>query len=85
MIGKALHIILKDKIKDLNNGAIYPVVMPQNANYSISSSTNYPAIVYHNFTEYIVSKDDNPNMVYTKVMLQVISNSYKSMDSKVER
>tara|TARA_B100000519_G_scaffold188672_1_gene186447 strand:+ start:7275 stop:8753 length:1479 start_codon:yes stop_codon:yes gene_type:complete len=81
MIGKALHIILKDKIEDLNNGAIYPVVMPQNANYNISSSTNYPAIVYHNFTEYIVSKDDNPNMIYTKVMLQVISNTYKSMDS----
>ena len=80
MIGKAVHKILKDKISALNDGGIYPVIMPQNANYSISSSTNYPAIVYHQFNEFTVSKDKNPNMLYTRLVLQVISNTYKSIE-----
>tara|TARA_R100000700_G_scaffold40930_1_gene58550 strand:+ start:213 stop:1682 length:1470 start_codon:yes stop_codon:yes gene_type:complete len=81
MIGKAIHRILKDKISDLNNGGIYPVIMPQNAKHSISASTNYPAIVYHNYTEYETSKDKNPNIVFCRVMLQIISDSYNSLNT----
>ena len=81
MIGKAIHIILKDKITELNSGGIYPVVMPQNANYTISSGTNYPSIVYHNYTEYEVSKSKDPNIVYARVMIQIISNRYKSVNN----
>ena len=81
MIGKAIHRILKDKISELNSGGVYPVVMPENANYSISSSTNYPAIVYHQFTDFDTSKDKDPNIVFCRVMIQVISNTYKSVDT----
>ena len=80
MIGKAAHIILKDKIPELSTGGIYPVVMPQNAAYSISASSNYPAIVYHNFTDYETSKDSNPNIIYGRLVLQVISTTYKSIN-----
>ena len=80
MIGKAIHRILKDKISELSTGGIFPVVMPQNAKYSISSNTNYPAIVYHQFTELETSKDKNPNIVFCRVMLQIIGDSYKSME-----
>lgn len=81
MIGKAIHIILKDKISELNTGGIYPVVMPQNANYSISSNTNYPSIVYHQFTDYETSKDKDVNIIFCRVMIQVISDTYESMNN----
>jgi len=81
MIGKAIHKILKNKITELNTGGIFPVVMPENSKYSISSNTNYPAIVYHNFTEYETSKDKDPNIIITRLMIQIISDSYDSVES----
>ena len=36
MIGKAIHKILKEQISDLATGGIYPIIMPQNAKYSLS-------------------------------------------------
>ena len=80
MIGKAIHIILKDKISELNSGGIYPVVMPQNAKYKLGDSSSYPAIVYHQYTDYETSKDKAPNIFFCRVMIQVISNTYKSVN-----
>ena len=81
MIGKAIHTILKDKISELNDGKVYPIILPQNANHRISSSQNYPAVIYHQYNEYNVSKDNQANMIYSRVMLQVIGKTYKDMDS----
>ncbi len=81
MIGKAIHRILKDKISDLSSGGVFPVIMPQNVNYTLSSSSSYPAVIYHNFTEYETSKDELPNIVYTRVMLQIVSNNYSDVNS----
>jgi len=81
MIGKAIHTILKDKISDLDDGKIYPIVLPQNANYSINSNLNYPAIIYQQFTEYETSKDKNPNMVFCRVQLHILSNTYKEVNN----
>ena len=47
MIGKAIYTILKKEISDLATGGIYPIVMPQNAKYSLSDSSSYPAVLYH--------------------------------------
>ena len=80
MIGKAIHMILKDKISELNSGGIYPVVMPQNAKYKLGDSSSYPAIVYHQYTDYETSKDKAPNIFFCRVMIQVISNTYKSVN-----
>lgn len=80
MIGKAIHIILKDKISELSSGGIYPVVMPQNAKYSLGDSSSYPAIVYHQYTDYETSKDKDANILFCRVMIQVISNTYKSVN-----
>ena len=80
MIGKAIHRILKDKISNLNNGGVFPVIMPQNSKYSISSAKNYPAVIYHSFIDYETSKDKNANIIFCRVMIQTISNSYKEVD-----
>ena len=78
MIGKAIHTILKDKIKDLSTGSIYPVIMPQNAKYTLGDSSSYPAIIYDATIDYIKSKDKNPNMLKGVVSIMVVSESYKT-------
>ena len=78
MIGKAIHIILKDKISELNSGGIYPVVLPQNADYSIGASSNYPSIIYQQYIDYETSKDPSPNILYCRLNIHVISESYKT-------
>ena len=80
MIGKAIHRILKDKISDLSTGAIYPVVMPQNAKYSLSDASSYPAVIYHNTIDYFKSKDKKPNMLLSNLSIQVVSKTYKETD-----
>ena len=81
MIGKAIHTILKDKISELRDGKVYPIILPQNARNRIGSTKNYPAVIYHQYNEYNVSKDNQANMIYSRVMLQVIGKTYKDMDS----
>tara|TARA_B100000519_G_C14261030_1_gene448052 strand:+ start:10028 stop:11485 length:1458 start_codon:yes stop_codon:yes gene_type:complete len=83
LIGKAVHILLTDKIKEIATGEVYPVVMPQNANFNLNnlSKSNYPAVIYNVFTEYETSKDQLPNIIYSRLMIHVVSNSYKSTDT----
>lgn len=78
MIGKAIHNILKEQISDLATGGIYPIIMPQNAKYSVSDSSSYPAVIYQQITDYETSKDKNPNMIKCDLSIQVISKSYKT-------
>ena len=80
MIGKAIHKLLTEKISNLSSGGAYPLVVPQNAKNAISSTTNYPAVVYNQYNEFEASKDTDVNLIYTQLTLQVISDTYKSMD-----
>lgn len=73
MIGKAIYKILKSKISDLATGGIYPNVVPQNV--------DYPVVVYHNYTDPETSKDDSPNILYNRLNIQIIANSYKEVDN----
>ena len=78
MIGKAIYTILKKEISDLATGGIYPIVMPQNAKYTLSDSSSYPAVLYHQMIDYTDSKDLMPNMVKCDLGIQVVSQSYKT-------
>ena len=78
MIGKAIYTIIKNNISEFNTGGVFPVVMPQNANYTTGANSNFPAIIYDTISEFIVSKDNRPNMVKCKLTLQVVSESYKT-------
>ena len=77
MIGKAIHKILKNKISDLSSGAIFPVIMPQNSKFSLGDASSYPAVIYHNATEYVKTKDKLANMLQANISIQVVSKSYK--------
>lgn len=82
MIGQAIHKILKNKISALSKGGIFPVIVPQVPGNSINKSPDsaYPLIIYHCFDEQEISKEQAPNILFSRVMLQVISDTYKSMD-----
>tara|TARA_R100000664_G_scaffold16331_2_gene25101 strand:- start:146 stop:1573 length:1428 start_codon:yes stop_codon:yes gene_type:complete len=69
--------MLTEKISTLSSGGVYPLVIPQNA---IGGTTKYPALVYNQYNEYESSKDSEPNMSYCQLSLQIISDSYKTMD-----
>lgn len=85
MIGKAIYTILKKEISDLATGGIYPIVMPQNAKYSLSDSSSYPAVLYHQVIDFQFSKDLIPNMVKCDLGIQVISKSYKTSSQIANR
>ena len=78
MIGKAIHTILKSQISDLATGGIYPIILPQNAKYSLSSSSSYPAVIYHQMLDLETTKDKNANMLKCDLSIQVVSLSYKT-------
>jgi hypothetical protein len=84
MIGQAIHKILKNQISDLSSGGVFPIIMPQNAKYSLSSSSSYPAIIYHQMLDLETTKDKNPNMVKCDLSIQVVSKSYKTT-SKISK
>ena len=78
MIGQAIHTILKSQISDLASGGIFPIIMPQNAKYSLSSSSSYPAVIYHQMLDLETTKDKNANMLKCDLSIQVVSLSYKT-------
>ena len=78
MIGQAIHTILKSQISDLSTGGVFPIIMPQNSKYSLSSSSSYPAVIYHQMLDLETTKDKNPNMVKCDLSIQVVSKSYKT-------
>jgi hypothetical protein len=78
MIGQAIHKILKNQISDLNSGGVFPIIMPQNSKYSLSSASSYPAVIYHQMIDLETTKDKSPNMVKCDLSIQVISKSYKT-------
>ena len=80
MVGKAIYILLKEKISELSAGGVFPVVMPQNAKYSLSENNSFPAIVYDCQNELIKSKDPNPNKIKSTLSLDIISKNYKEVD-----
>ena len=78
MIGKAIHTILKSQISDLATGGIYPIILPQNAKYSLSDASSYPAVLYHQMIDLQISKDKTPNLIKCELSIQVVSKSYKT-------
>lgn len=80
MIGKAIHRILKEKIEDLSDGQIYPIIVPQNSKHQIGSDSSYPQVVYHQFIDYENSKDVEPNIILCMLNIQVVSDKYSTVN-----
>tara|TARA_R110002020_G_scaffold92169_5_gene223335 strand:+ start:6222 stop:7721 length:1500 start_codon:yes stop_codon:yes gene_type:complete len=77
MIGKAIHKLLKTQISNLSTGGVFPIVIPQNAKYKLTSDSTYPSIIYHQTESVVPSKDKNLNILKCELGIQVISKSYK--------
>tara|TARA_R100000655_G_scaffold31221_1_gene62680 strand:- start:16854 stop:18353 length:1500 start_codon:yes stop_codon:yes gene_type:complete len=83
MIGKAIYKILTENLPahlTIKNGGVYPLYFIQDS-YTVTGSggypfSTYPQIVYHTFTDPILSKDTLPNMNYVRLTMQVVSHKY---------